>query len=153
MFVPLQVMSTYSLLQSTNRIPKLVQTAKDRGYTALALTDKNVMYGVVAFYNACQEAGIKPILGLTLTVQATGDATQPTDLIFLARDFTGYQQLMRLSTAYQVATAPVDLSQQVANLTHLNVIAPLDSEIHQLLLSSFQLGSLIEWFVCGVLLE
>lgn len=133
MFVPLQVMSTYSLLQSTNRIPKLVQTAKDRGYTALALTDKNVMYGVVAFYNACQEAGIKPILGLTLTVQATGDATQPTDLIFLARDFTGYQQLMRLSTAYQVAAAPVDLSQQVANLTHLNVIAPLDSEIHQLL--------------------
>ncbi|NLR08558.1 MULTISPECIES: DNA polymerase III subunit alpha [Lactobacillaceae] len=133
MIVPLQVMSTYSLLQSTNRIPELVQTAKDRGYTALALTDKNVMYGEVAFYNACQAAGIKSILGLTLTTQAVGEATQPTELLFLARDFTGYQQLMLLSTAYQVAGEPVDLSQQTANLTHLNVVAPLDSEIHQLL--------------------
>ncbi|MCF7523687.1 PHP domain-containing protein [Levilactobacillus brevis] len=49
MFVPLQVFSTYSLLQSTNRIDDLVQTAKKRGYTALALADKNVMYGAVAF--------------------------------------------------------------------------------------------------------
>ena len=133
MFVPLQVMSTYSLLQSTNRIPELVQTAKDRGYTTLALTDKNVMYGVVAFYNACRAADIKPILGLTLTTQAIGDATQPAELVFLARDFTGYQQLMQLSTAYQVAAAPVDLSQQTANLTHLDVIVPLNSEVHQLL--------------------
>lgn len=133
MFVPLQVMSTYSLLQSTNRIPELVQTAKERGYTTLALTDKNVMYGVVAFYNACRQAGIKPLLGLTLTTQNVTDATQATDLIFLARDFTGYQQLMQLSTAYQVAAAPVDLAQQVANLTHLELVVPLDSEIHQLL--------------------
>lgn len=133
MFVPLQVMSTYSLLQSTNRIPDLVQTAKDRGYTTLALTDKNVMYGVVAFYNACRVAGIKPILGLTLTTQAIGEPTQPSELVFLAKDFTGYQQLMQLSTAYQVAEAPVDLSQQTANLTHLSVITPLHSEVGQLL--------------------
>lgn len=133
MFVPLQVMSTYSLLQSTNRIPDLVQTAKDRGYTTLALTDKNVMYGVVAFYNACRAAGIKPILGLTLTTQAIGEPTQPSELVFLAKDFTGYQQLMQLSTAYQVAEAPVDLSQQTANLTHLSVITPLHSEVGQLL--------------------
>ncbi|MCT4489061.1 DNA polymerase III subunit alpha [Levilactobacillus parabrevis] len=133
MFVPLQVMSTYSLLQSTNRIPDLVQVAKDRGYTALALTDKNVMYGVVAFYNACRAAEIKPILGLTLTTQAVGEPTQPSELVFLAKDFTGYQQLMQLSTAYQVAGAPVDLSRQTANLTHLSVIVPLHSEVGQLL--------------------
>lgn len=133
MFVPLQVLSTYSLLQSTNRIDDLVQTAKDRGYTALALTDKNVMYGEVAFYNACQKAGIKPLLGLTLSVQGLSDAPQAHDWVFIAKDFTGYQQLMQLSTAYQVAAGPIDLTAQAANLSHLAMIAPLDSEIHQLL--------------------
>ncbi|AYM03217.1 DNA polymerase III subunit alpha [Levilactobacillus yiduensis] len=135
MFVPLQVLSTYSLLQSTNRIEQLVQTAKDRGYTALALTDKNVMYGVVAFYNACQRAGIKPLLGLTLTTQGVSDAPQAHEWVLIAQDFTGYQQLMQLSTAYQVAGTPVDLTQQADNLSHLQVIAPLDSELHQLLTS------------------
>ncbi|WP_204121627.1 MULTISPECIES: DNA polymerase III subunit alpha [Levilactobacillus] len=133
MFVPLQVLSTYSLLQSTNRIDALVQTAKDRGYSALALTDHNVMYGVVAFYNACQQAGIKPLLGLTLSAQGISDAPQAHDWVLIAQDFTGYQQLMQLSTAYQVAEGPVDLTQQATNLSHLDLIAPLDSEIHQLL--------------------
>lgn len=134
MFVPLQVFSTYSLLQSTNRLTELVQTAKQRGYTALALTDQNVMYGTVAFYNACQQAGIKPLLGLTLSTQGmvvTGETAK--DWVFIARDFTGYQHLMQLSTAYQVAQAPVDLTQETALLSHLAVIAPLTSEVHQLL--------------------
>ncbi|MGX6428335.1 DNA polymerase III subunit alpha [Levilactobacillus yonginensis] len=133
MFVPLQVLSTYSLLQSTNRIDQLVQTAKDRGYTALALTDKNVMYGEVAFYNACQQAGIQPLLGLSLTTQSLSGAEEDQEWLFIAQDFTGYQQLMQLSTAYQVAQGAVDLHEQVANLSHLSVIAPLDSEVHQLL--------------------
>lgn len=132
--VPLQVLSTYSLLQSTNRITELVQTAKQRGYTALALSDKNVMYGTVAFYNACQEAGIKPLLGLTLSTQGiavTGEVA--LDWVFIARDRVGYQQLMQLSTAYQVAQHPVDLAQHQEELTHLDVVAPANSEIHQLL--------------------
>ncbi|ARQ94035.1 DNA polymerase III subunit alpha [Levilactobacillus brevis] len=132
MFVPLQVFSTYSLLQSTNRIDDLVQTAKKRGYTALALADKNVMYGAVAFYNACRQADIKPLLGLTLTAQGLNDATQAYDWVFLAQNFTGYQQLMQLSTAYQVGGGPVDLTQLTKNLSQLTMIAPLDSEIHTL---------------------
>ncbi|WP_367294925.1 DNA polymerase III subunit alpha [Levilactobacillus yonginensis] len=135
MFVPLQVLSTYSLLQSTNRIDQLVETAKDRGYTALALTDKNVMYGEVAFYNACQRVGIQPLLGLSLTTQSLSGTEEDQEWLFIAQDFTGYQQLMQLSTAYQVAQGAVDLHEQVANLSHLSVIAPLDSEAHQLLVA------------------
>lgn len=141
-FVPLQVLSTYSLLQSPNRIEALVQTAKQRGYTALALTDKNVMYGAVAFYNACQQAGIKPLLGLTLTAQGIV-AQQATNLdwLVIARDFTGYQQLMQLSTAAQVGQGPVDLGQQAAKLTHVMVVAPLNSEVHQLLATGDTTGA------------
>ena len=42
-FVPLQVLSSYSLLKSTSQIKQLVASAKDRGYTALAITDENVL--------------------------------------------------------------------------------------------------------------
>ena len=59
-FVPLQVKSSFSLLRSPIRINELVTTAKERGYSAIALTDKNVLYGAIDFYNAAKKAGIKP---------------------------------------------------------------------------------------------
>ena len=58
MFSPLQVISSYSLLQSTLKIDEYVNHGKELGYQALALTDINVMYGVLDFYHACQKAGI-----------------------------------------------------------------------------------------------
>ncbi|MFR0771712.1 MAG: PHP domain-containing protein [Limosilactobacillus pontis] len=51
-FTPLDVQSSFSLLQSPIRIPELVRVARERGYTSLALTDENILYGVVDFYNA-----------------------------------------------------------------------------------------------------
>ena len=65
-FVQLQVISSYSLLQSTTSIEELVVKAKERGYRAIALTDHNVLYGMVDFYKMCKKHQIKPILGLTL---------------------------------------------------------------------------------------
>ena len=67
-FVPLQVKSSFSLLRSPIRINQLVTTAKERGYSAIALTDKNVLYGAIDFYNAAKKAGIKPVIGLQLTI-------------------------------------------------------------------------------------
>ena len=75
-YVPLEVHSSYSLLKSPNRIPELVAAAKQRGYSALALTDENVLYGAVEFYNAARQAGIKPLLGLQLVVQLADLAGQ-----------------------------------------------------------------------------
>ena len=68
--VPLNVISTYSLLQSPLRPTELVQGAKSRGYRAVALADWNVMYGAIDFYNAAKAAGIKPLLGLRLDFKA-----------------------------------------------------------------------------------
>lgn len=100
-FTPLDVRSSYSLLKSPTKITDLVMVAKERGYSALALTDQNVLYGVVDFYNAAKQAGIKPLLGLQLTLTlGDGDSGELT-LNFIAQNQEGYQHLMDLSTRYQ----------------------------------------------------
>ena len=66
MFCPLDVKSSYSLLQSPLRISEYVSEAKKMGYKALALTDQNIMYGVLGFYHSCLVNDIKPLIGINL---------------------------------------------------------------------------------------
>ncbi len=94
MFSPLKVTSCFSLLESTLRIKEYVQAAKKMGYQALALTDTNVMYGALAFYQECHRYGIKPILGLELEMDPVGNKR----LLFLAKNKQGYQNLLELSS-------------------------------------------------------
>src|ERR671934_290017 len=63
-FVHLHNHTEFSLLDGASRIPAMVKRAAELEMPALALTDHGVMYGAIAFYNACRAAGIKPILGL-----------------------------------------------------------------------------------------
>uniref|UniRef100_UPI0038F7A6BD PHP domain-containing protein n=1 Tax=Streptomyces europaeiscabiei TaxID=146819 RepID=UPI0038F7A6BD len=63
-FVHLQVHSGYSLLNSAASGEDLTAKAKELGYSAMALTDDEVMYGAVEFYKSCKKRGIKPIIGL-----------------------------------------------------------------------------------------
>ena len=68
MFFPqLYTITSYSLLQSTIRIREYVQEAKKQGYTSLAITDKDVLYGAPEFYRICVEEGVQPIIGLHLS--------------------------------------------------------------------------------------
>jgi DNA polymerase-3 subunit alpha len=99
-FVHLHVHTEYSLLDGACRIPKLVARAKELGQTALAVTDHGVMYGAVAFYKACCDAGIKPIIGCevyvaprSLTDKDHGVDGEYTHLILLCKNETGYRNL------------------------------------------------------------
>ncbi|MEI5905479.1 DNA polymerase III subunit alpha [Bacillus spongiae] len=96
-FVHLQVASAYSLLTSTIDIHKLVLKAKNLGFKALALTDRNVMYGAVPFYKECQKHGIKPIIGLTADVKIN-ETDRAFPLVLLAKSNTGYQNLLKISS-------------------------------------------------------
>ena len=100
-YVPLEVHSSYSLLQSPTRIPDLVKAAKQRGYTALALTDENVLYGAVDFYNTARQAGLKPLLGLQIMASLGDVAGSQLKLTLLAKNERGYRNLMDLSTRQQ----------------------------------------------------
>jgi len=131
-FVPLQVTSSFSLLQSTTRITELAEEAKKRGFEALALTDNNIMYGLVDFYNACRKEGIKPILGLKLNLFGCIDSDNHFPILLLAKDQIGYQHLMKISTIKNTQASGADLYYKQINefLTHLIVIFPgKDSEL------------------------
>jgi len=104
MFTHLHVHTEYSLLDGMCRIQQLVSRAKELGMDSLAITDHGVMYGVIEFYQAAREAGIKPIIGCEVYVapdsrlsRNAGDKNN-YHLILLAKNQTGYQNLIQLTT-------------------------------------------------------
>lgn len=104
-FVHLHVHTEYSLLDGLCKIPDLVKRVKELGMEALAITDHGVMYGAIPLYLACQEAGIKPIIGVEayLAQRSRFDKQPKVDsdqhhLLLLAKNQTGYKNLMKLTT-------------------------------------------------------
>lgn len=103
-FVHLHVHSEYSLLDGAARIRDLVEEAQRMDMNALALTDHGVMYGVIDFYEACQEKDIKPIIGCELYVaprnrfEKTKKEESPHHLLVLAENNEGYQNLVEIVT-------------------------------------------------------
>ena len=92
-FAHLHVYTGYTNPEGVCDIRSLVEKAKDLGMKALAITDKNVMFGVPDFCKECNRAGIKPIIGCEITV---GTAKDRHPLVLLCETQTGYKNLVRL---------------------------------------------------------
>jgi DNA polymerase-3 subunit alpha len=108
-FVHLHVHSEYSLLDGFSNIKKLIKRAKEMEMPAIALTDHGTMYGIIEFYNAATNAGVKPILGIETYLAARGmNDREPgqdrssTHLLLLAENMTGYRNLLKLASAAQL---------------------------------------------------
>ncbi|MFN8846081.1 MAG: DNA polymerase III subunit alpha, partial [Bdellovibrionales bacterium] len=105
-FVHLHTHSEYSLLEASARVKGLAKKAKEFEMPALALTDNGNMFGAIEFYFACQDQGVKPILGLDAYVthdrfekkQDREASLGPRRLVLLAQNFNGYQNLCELSS-------------------------------------------------------
>ncbi|MFA6525014.1 MAG: DNA polymerase III subunit alpha [Patescibacteria group bacterium] len=104
-FVHLHTHSHYSLLDGLPKIGDLVAKAKKLNMNALALTDHGVLYGAIEFFQKATEAGIKPIIGVEAYVAKNGMYNKrsrvddrPYHLILLAKNQTGYQNLLSLVT-------------------------------------------------------
>ncbi len=113
--IHLHVHSTYTLLGATASVRALTEQAAQDGLSHLALTDTNVLYGAVAFQQACHKVAVTPLLGMTLTIQLPEglDPTNPTDqLVLLACGPLGYRTLCRLSSHIQGNPAREQLAQQ-----------------------------------------
>lgn len=138
-FVHLQVRSGYSLMKSTNTIEKLVVEAKEKGYTALALTDEGVMYGAVSFYQACRKHGIKPIVGLS--IQVTSPTNEPEELVLLAKNNSGYEQLLQLSSYIQMSKLNAVEKKDLVQYTNgcIGILPLYDSTLHPLILQNNEL--------------
>ncbi len=103
-FTHLHVHTEYSLLDGSCKIRELVARAKELGMDSLAVTDHGVMYGVIDFYKAAREVGIKPILGCEVYVapgsrfdrENVNGEDRYYHLVLLAENDQGYQNLMKI---------------------------------------------------------
>jgi DNA polymerase-3 subunit alpha len=136
-FIHLQVYSAYSLLTSMASVPELVQQAGQKGFQALALTDKNVMYGAIEFYKLCKKQHIKPIIGLTADIEGCRNENESFPLVLLAENDQGFKNLLKISSAIQTkAENGLPLKWLKSYAKGLIAITPgLDGEIEQALLS------------------
>ena len=103
-FVHLHLHTQYSLLDGACRIPELLALANQYKMGSVAITDHGNMFGAIEFYIEAQKAGIKPVIGCEAYI-APGSRLEKTSsgieeaayhLILLARDETGYANLMKL---------------------------------------------------------
>ncbi|HEX7752028.1 MAG TPA: PHP domain-containing protein, partial [Novosphingobium sp.] len=94
-FVPLRVLSSYSMLEGAIDPKAIAKLAKERGFPAIAITDRNGLYGSVAFAGGCRDAGVQPIVGTTLAV-AREDGGTIDWLALYAQDETGWNNLCHL---------------------------------------------------------
>jgi len=106
-FVHLHLHTEYSLLDGACRLDRLVDKAHELKFPALAITDHGVLYGAIDFYKAAREKGIKPIIGCEVYVAPGSRLEKKTTsggrdvyhhLLLLARDATGYKNLIQLVT-------------------------------------------------------
>ena len=104
-FIHLHTHSHYSLLNALPKIEELVHKAKECKMSALALTDNCNLYGAIEFYKECKKADIKPIIGIDayVAVRKRTDKQAGVDnrryrLVLLAKDETGYKNLIKLVT-------------------------------------------------------
>jgi len=106
-FVHLHLHTEYSLLDGACRLDRLMEKAHALHFPAMAITDHGVLYGAIDFYQAALKKGIKPIIGCEVYVapgsrlekkSSSGGKDVYHHLGLLARDETGYKNLVKLAT-------------------------------------------------------
>ena len=103
-FAHLHVHTEYSLLDGSSKIKEITKRAKELGMNSLAITDHGVMYGVIDFYRAALDNGIKPIIGCEVYVapgsrfdkEANAGEDRYYHLILLAENNKGYENLCKI---------------------------------------------------------
>ena len=99
MFGHLQVYSGYSFQESTMLTKDIVLKAQALNQKAIALTDQNNLFGMIEFYKLCQQANIKPIIGMEASIEVDQEIYP---FVLLAKDTQGYFNICQISTKIQV---------------------------------------------------
>jgi DNA polymerase-3 subunit alpha len=111
-FVPLRVLSSYSMLEGAVDPKAIAKLAKERGFPAIAICDRNGLYGSTAFAAACKAEGVQPIVGTLLGVARGSEG--PIDYLPLyAQDEAGWQNLCHLVSRAHL-DRPLELDPHVA---------------------------------------
>jgi len=116
-FIPLRVFSSYTMLEGAIEPKAIAKAARDRGFPAIAICDRNGLYGAMAFGDACKAAGVQPIVGALLSVARPGQrlangAPLIDWLALYAQDEAGYNNLCALVSDAHLGR-PVELDPHV----------------------------------------
>src|SRR5438093_6034518 len=95
-FIHLSVRSYFSMKDGAMSPEDLALRAAELGMPAVALTDRDGLYGAARFADACRQVGVRPIFGAALTVRTLAEDRLVT---LLAKDASGYRTLCRLITS------------------------------------------------------
>lgn len=127
--------SSFSLLYGTTPPEEIVLTASRKGYHAIALADRDNLYGCYDFYYAALEAGIRPIIGARLT-------TMYGQLILICQNHDGFKNLSRLVTDYQLNGKPSSeiLHSYRANIICLSDMQPNADELAEIYKDNFYIN-------------
>lgn len=130
--IALDVKSHYSFLASSLAIPSYVKEGKKRGYQTLALADDHSMMGAVEFYQACLKEGIKPILGLRMTLELhriLKEVRVSIPLLLFAKNEAGYQNLLTIASLSDEAFMTNWLKRKPDDLSNLALVVSLTQEL------------------------
>ena len=112
------IKSGYSFLSSTLKVEDIISIAKNNNFEYLGLIDKDVMFGVMEFYNACVSNNIKPVIGVEFEIN------NDTTLCLIAKDKDGYLALTKLSSLASVNKTKLSVDMLKVYKEHLIVILP-----------------------------
>ncbi len=114
-YIPLRAHTHYSLLSALPQMPDIVKKAAEYGYTAMAITDTNNLYGCIEFYKECKKKNIKPILATEIIINY-GGINYP--VAFYAKNEDGYRKLLKLVSHAQLSDYihPHIIESDIANL-------------------------------------
>lgn len=116
MYAPLYIKTNYTLLSSLIDIDSLLEYCLQKKITSLAITDSN-LFGMMEFYKKCKEKGIHPVIGLEISLE--------NDIVlFYAKNYRGYQSLIKLSTIQDERQITMDDLKE--NLEGVLAIVPLE---------------------------
>ncbi|MBI5551008.1 MAG: DNA polymerase III subunit alpha [Desulfobacterales bacterium] len=121
--IPLTLRSHYSLLWGTASIRQLCRRARELGYTRLALTDTDNLYGLWPFLESCRREGLTPIVGAEVT-----DPHKPCRAVCLVADASGYTGLCRLLTQRHM-DADFDLAETLPDHARGLIVLTSDPEL------------------------
>lgn len=95
-FIHLRTHTEYSLIDSLMTVDNLVETAKNNGMPALAITDHVNLFATIKFYQAAIQSGVKPIIGADVWIENAKDTKRPFLLTLLCQNKNGYKNLIKL---------------------------------------------------------
>lgn len=128
MFQYLYVQTEYSILQSACKIKPLIEKLKEQQLHSCAIVDEGTMYGTIKFYQECTKNNIKPVIGLKVKYHYN-DKTN--NLVLLAINNFGYQNLMKISSRLQLTNNNIDFEYLQKTTMGLIAILPYEESIVQ----------------------